>query len=625
MSTAITIPSPNIQDDEVEKSLSGTRWVWLIFSYLLTFWLPDTCLLCCYPSEARRQAFREKLAVFILFLLGTVLFIGVYVVVPSMFCHQPPLPFFNHTIPYPHPTFCHWYRVGQYVPFAIVGFIMVLKVVMALWLLIPWTRNPCRDKYVMICITAYTEGRQAIEKTIVSTIRLYYPHQQKLLVIVCDGLLVGKGNGRPTPEIVLQILGRSIDECPDYLDYDSLKGRNRAKLYSGIWREVPYLVIVKCGVEGERKSGNRGKRDSQLIVMNYLSNLFYHLPLSPLEQAMSAALHQLGLDPNTYELLLSLDSDTVISKRALHRMVPHFEDPRVVAVTGETRVDNPGHVVSAFQVYEYYISHHLSKAFESMLGRVQCLPGCMALYRIKTLPKRQRRDRFQAIRGKVDPFETLHQLSSTEPPATEVEEEGKPYLIYEPILKTYANRNLDSLHVKNLLSLGEDRFLTCLLMRFHPKGKLKFVPKAKCYTTVPDNLCVLLSQRRRWNNSTIHCMLEAMKTSIPLLLKVNIVLELISTFLLPVSILYLAYLIFVTLYYHLGVPWLIIYSFGAILASQFLLIVVKLDFQYLLWFIPYLISLPFWYIVIPIYSLWKMDDVTWGTTRQVESTQQVAK
>jgi chitin synthase len=27
------------------------------------------------------------------------------------------------------------------------------------------------------------------------------------------------------------------------------------------------------------------------------------------------------------------------------------------------------------QVYEYYISHHLAKAFESLFGSVTCLPG----------------------------------------------------------------------------------------------------------------------------------------------------------------------------------------------------------------------------------------------------------
>jgi chitin synthase len=36
------------------------------------------------------------------------------------------------------------------------------------------------------------------------------------------------------------------------------------------------------------------------------------------------------------------------------------------------------------QVYEYFISHHLAKSFESLFGSVTCLPGCFTLYRIRT-------------------------------------------------------------------------------------------------------------------------------------------------------------------------------------------------------------------------------------------------
>jgi chitin synthase len=35
------------------------------------------------------------------------------------------------------------------------------------------------------------------------------------------------------------------------------------------------------------------------------------------------------------------------------------------------------------QVYEYFISHHLAKNFESLFGGVTCLPGCFSMYRIK--------------------------------------------------------------------------------------------------------------------------------------------------------------------------------------------------------------------------------------------------
>ena len=36
------------------------------------------------------------------------------------------------------------------------------------------------------------------------------------------------------------------------------------------------------------------------------------------------------------------------------------------------------------QVFEYFISHHLAKAFESVFGVVTCLPGCFSMVRIRT-------------------------------------------------------------------------------------------------------------------------------------------------------------------------------------------------------------------------------------------------
>ncbi|KAH7906590.1 chitin synthase-domain-containing protein, partial [Hygrophoropsis aurantiaca] len=37
----------------------------------------------------------------------------------------------------------------------------------------------------------------------------------------------------------------------------------------------------------------------------------------------------------------------------------------------------------SFQVYEYFISYHMAKAFESLFGSVTCLPGCFTLYRLR--------------------------------------------------------------------------------------------------------------------------------------------------------------------------------------------------------------------------------------------------
>src|ERR1700761_5598071 len=110
----------------------------------------------------------------------------------------------------------------------------------------------------------------------------------------------------------------------------------------------------------------------------------------------------------------------------------------------------------------------MAKAFESLFGSVTCLPGCFTLYRLRT-------------------------------PDTH-----KPLFIANPIIQDYSENRVDTLHMKNLLHLGEDRYLTTLLLKHFPNYKTMFVRDAHAYTSAPDEWSVLLSQRRRWINSTIH-------------------------------------------------------------------------------------------------------------------------
>jgi chitin synthase len=72
----------------------------------------------------------------------------------------------------------------------------------------------------------------------------------------------------------------------------------------------------------------------------------------------------------------------------------------------------------------------------------------------------------------------------------------------------YAENRVDTLHLKNLLHLGEDRYLTTLVLKHFPTYKTKFVRDAHAQTVAPDSASVLLSQRRRWINSTVHNLAE---------------------------------------------------------------------------------------------------------------------
>jgi len=76
------------------------------------------------------------------------------------------------------------------------------------------------------------------------------------------------------------------------------------------------------------------------------------------------------------------------------------------------------------------------------------------------------------------------------------------------VIDEYAEPNVDTLHKKNLFSLGEDRYLTTLMMKYFPTYRMKFTPDAIARTVAPSRWNVLLSQRRRWINSTIHNLVE---------------------------------------------------------------------------------------------------------------------
>ena len=145
------------------------------------------------------------------------------------------------------------------------------------------TRAPeNHDKFVICQVPCYTEGEESLRKTIDSLVRLKYDDKRKLIMIVCDGNIKGYGNEKPTPAIVLDILGVDPHADPEPLSFQSLgegaKQHNMGKVYAGLYEcaghVVPYLVIVKVGKPSERpKPGNRGKRDSQMIVMHFLNKV----------------------------------------------------------------------------------------------------------------------------------------------------------------------------------------------------------------------------------------------------------------------------------------------------------------------------------------------------------------
>ncbi|PVV02664.1 hypothetical protein BB560_002876 [Smittium megazygosporum] len=469
--------------------------------------------------------------------------------------------------------------------------------------------------YTMLLVTCYSEGAHGIRTTLDSLVLTDYPDKYKCLFVICDGLITGEGESLSTPDICLSMMQDFVIP-PDKIQafsYVSIatgsKRHNMAKLYAGYYspgencdlaaknRKVPMVLIVKCGTpseESERKPGNRGKRDSQIIVMSFLQRAMFDERMSRLEYEMFNAIWNItGVTPDNFEVVLMVDADTKVYPDSLGKMVSVMaNDNMVMGLCGETKIANKrDSYVSMIQVFEYYISHHLSKAFESVFGGVTCLPGCFCMYRIKT-PK-----------GSHGYW--------------------VPILANPDIVDRYSENIVDSLHKKNLLLLGEDRYLSTLMLKTFPKRKMIFVPSAVCKTIVPSDFKTLLSQRRRWMNSTVHNLLELVQVNdlcgtFCLSMQFIIFMELVGTVVLPAAILFTIYLIVIS-FVTKPVPVIPLVLLAIILGLPAVLIsLTSRKLVYVGWMFVYLSGLIIWNLVLPVYAYWHFDDFSWGETRKVE-------
>ncbi len=326
-----------------------------------------------------------------------------------------------------------------------------------------------------------------------------------------------------------------------------------------------------------------------MVLMRFLSRLHYNQPMNPLELEMHHQIRNvIGVNPTFYEYMLQIDADTVVASDSATRMVAAFlHDTRIIGLCGETALTNAkSSIITMIQVYEYYISHNLSKAFESLFGSVTCLPGCFSMYRIRAA------------------------------------ETGKPLFVSREVVEAYAEIRVDTLHMKNLLHLGEDRYLTTLLLKHHPKYKTKYIFSAHAWTIAPESWSIFMSQRRRWINSTVHNLMEL----IPLQqlcgfccfsMRFVVFLDLLSTIVQPVTPVYIAYLIVQVARRTSVVPLTAFIMLGAIYGLQAIIFILRRKWEMVGWMIIYILALPVFSFGLPLYAFWHMDDFSWGNTRVV--------
>ncbi len=153
------------------------------------------------------------------------------------------------------------------------------------------------------------------------------------------------------------------------------------------------------------------------------------------------------------EIIVSVDSDVIVERDAVRKLVARFVRPSIAAVGGRVHVLNAQqNWLTRMQTIKYFFGYEYLKNLERAFCSVMCLSGCLTAYRRTVL------------------------------------------LELEPILES---RSWLGMPIK----YGEDRYLTRQIVRAGHETLLTL--DAVCWTVVPDTLAKYYAQQIRWRRSNL--------------------------------------------------------------------------------------------------------------------------
>ncbi|KAL5422851.1 hypothetical protein PMIN04_004366 [Paraphaeosphaeria minitans] len=583
---------PHRTDEHITPGVYRGFWIWL--ARCLTFYIPSWFLKKYLKMDDLRQrlAFRQK--VLFCFLLAAIYALICYflVIQPIVSCVVK----VRIGMIANDSTFCSTVRGIVYVYMGLGGAFMLLVAICVARVRYTSRSFEEHDALLVMQIPCYNEDEATLRKTIESCVQSSYETKRKLLFIVADGMVAAEGQ-KPTYRILLEdIFDHSADleagidnHAHSYASFNEYGASdNRALCCTGHYRGVPYVIVVKVGREDEKdrpKPGNRGKRDSQLLTYNFFHYVNYRKLWNPFFENLEFKMRIcLNMDARDAMYMLAIDCDTAVDRTGISYLVDRLQKrPKLLGVCGYTGVSNHmSSFVASSQVFEYWLTHAVLKAVESICSSVFVLSGCFTIYRLKW-------------------------------------PNNRPAILHPLLLEDYAGSYDKTLHEHNLLSIGEDRYLSTLAIRYFGSDcRLQYFSAATCTTVVPDKLSVLLDQRRRWTNSLVHCHFAHLNvppfeasffTHVRLLFVLFC--ELFMVFILPLALPAGVALAVISL---LLTPyaWAVLLAF---LLLPILLCMLCLDWTYIPFYLPFFPMIGVFSIVIPIFSVWNQDNIKWGKTR----------
>lgn len=186
-----------------------------------------------------------------------------------------------------------------------------------------------------------------------------------------------------------------------------------------------------------------------------------HIIYTPINVGKRHA-QKFGFNRCTGEIIVTVDSDTIIPQDGIRQLMQRFKDPTVGAITGDVQVENKSaNTLTRLIGYRYWSAFHQERAAQSYFYVLMCCSGPFSAYRKSVIEHVKDRYTSQSFLGERCTF-------------------------------------------------GDDRHLTNLVLE---EGyRVVFDSKAIAYTHVPEDIRTYIKQQVRWNKSFYREMLWTLRS-----------------------------------------------------------------------------------------------------------------
>lgn len=92
-----------------------------------------------------------------------------------------------------------------------------------------------------------------------------------------------------------------------------------------------------------------------------------------------------GIRHSRGQIIIAIDADTVFQPQTIGHLVRHFTDPRVGAVSGNTKIVNRHKLITKLQSLEYIIGFNLDRRMGDLFDCITVVPGAVGAFRRRAL------------------------------------------------------------------------------------------------------------------------------------------------------------------------------------------------------------------------------------------------